>query len=351
MNDIDEAKLKDMLRKVQGLLAQADHPNTPVPEAKTFRDKAEALMYRYRIDEAAIVPGGGSAGELVPEWAEWRICNYGSEFLNHYHHIAQACARHLGLRLVFATTEVQEDERVQAWTSTYIANVCGYPSDLIIGEALYTSCAVAFQQKLEPTVDPSLSDQVNCYNLRSAGMEGWRIAQAVWGSDDRALRVKARKLFQKEAEARDEDPAVLRGQGNSVKTFREDYANGFSWEISGRLTAMRQSRGEDERGLVLFSRAENVNEFFYERYPHYRPASGTNKPYRDPREGCAKCAKAKSGYCRDHQWLKPSMARGKTRSTNMAAYRRGSDAAQGVDLGRGGTEKVGGGSGPAGELG
>src|SRR4051812_5148564 len=48
------SKLEAMLRKVRGLLAQADHENTSPAEAQVFRNKAEALMMRYRIDEAML---------------------------------------------------------------------------------------------------------------------------------------------------------------------------------------------------------------------------------------------------------------------------------------------------------
>ena len=219
-----------------------------------------------------------------------------------------------------------------------------------MAEALYTAAILAFGMRLEPKVNPEESDAENCYRLRSAGMEGRRIAELVFGNDAKSMRIKARKLFKEEAIRRGEDPDVLLGRGNSVSNYREDYANGFTLEIRRRLQRMRASRGQDSGRLVLAGRAEQVLEAWYERYPHLRPRPASETRWVDPREQCPKCARAKSGYCRDHQYLKPSAGR-QGRAMNQAAYSRGRDAAQSVDLGPGGRGRVDNTGGPSGELG
>lgn len=323
------SKVEDMLRKVQALLARADHPNTPVPEAEAARAKAEELMYSYRIDEAMLAEGTTrSALATDPKWGGWLVCDTSSEFATQYRSIASSILHHVGIRGVFKTVAYDDDfGHHMGWHLEAV----GYEADLQIAELLYTACQVAFQVKLEPKYDPSLSDQVNAYVMRSAGMEGWRIAQAIYGKDDRSLRPKVRAMFKKEAEARGEDPTVLLGKGNSVKNFRLDFANGFSDEIYYRLSRMRAARGEGDRGLVLANRAERINEAFYDRYPQYRPASGKMGPYRAPNDGCPKCAKAKSGYCRDHGYLRPTQVR--QRNVNYAARDRGEAAARAADIG------------------
>lgn len=331
--------LDAMLRKVTALLAQADHPNTGPAEADTFRAKAEALMYRYRIDEAMLAeaPGAGTVSEN-PVWHSFKVCRYSSEYSVHYRLLAQAACEHLGVRYVTRRETTYDDQTGQGET-WFVMEAVGYPSDHRILEVLFVSMSLAFQQRLEPKYDPTLSDQVNAYLMRSAGMEGWRIAEAVFGSTEKKYRPKARALFKAEAEARGEDPAILLGKGNSVKAFREDYASGFVSTMRSRLTNMRATRGEDEKGLVLAGRVNNIQEAFYERYPDQRPVSGKAGPYRAPNDGCAKCAKAKSGYCRDHNYLKPRY-RTVGRAMNYDAYDRGSAAARTVDLGAGGGRKV-----------
>lgn len=329
-------KLQDMLRKVQAMMTRADHPNTPTAEAETARNMAEALMYKYRIDEASL---GNTAGSdsLMPGWGTFTVCSSQSEYSSHYRSIAGAVLQHLDCRGVFRTEQVFAEDGSSSYM--VVAHFAGFDTDRRIAEALFTSCQVAFQVKLEPKYDPELSDEVNAYRMRMAGMEGWRIAEAVLGDGKKANRPKVRKMFEREALRRGEDPSILLGKGNSVKAYREDYATGFANEIHYRLSAMRRSRGESGTGLVLADRKPKVNECFYEKYPAYRPADSNAGPYRSANHGCAKCAKAKSGYCREHGWLKPRAARA-TRNANMAAYDRGRSAARTVDLGPGGTSKV-----------
>jgi hypothetical protein len=211
-------------------------------------------------------------------------------------------------------------------------SIVGFESDLLFIQAMYTNARLAFGAKLEPKYDPSLSDQVNAYNMRSAGMEGWKIAQAIYGKTDKALRPKVRKMFEAESVARGEDPKVLLGRGSNMKLFRDSYAQGFVSEYRSRLYFMRASRGADETGLVLANRKEQIDEAFYARFPDRRP-----KPVQAIGEAdttrCPKCVKAKSGYCRDHAWMRPSSARSKVRYANDTAWSRGAAAARTVDMG------------------
>lgn len=339
MSDINNDKLESMLRKVQALLRQADDPGATPEEAETFREKAEALMYRYRIDEAMLGSTDTDGAGAVPEWKTFTVCSRRSEFSGSYRAIFGHVLSHFECRGVF---RYEGDD--------ILCEAVGYRGELRMTEALYTSCMLAFGMKLEPVVDPSLSDQVNAYNLRSAGVEGKRIALMLWpeaerdphdGYPVRALRVKARGLFKKEAIARGEDPSVLLGKGNSVSAYREDFATAFANEIWHRLARMRSVHGEMNGAMVLAGRKEATDEALYERYPKLRPRPLSEQDrWVDPRDNCEKCKKAKSGYCREHAYLKPR-AGGYGRRVNYSAVERGRGAAQAVDLGPGsGSNKV-----------
>jgi hypothetical protein len=312
MNALDK-----ILARVQNLLAQADHPNTGKPEADAFRAKAEALMIQYRIEEVTAKPDAAGA---APIWRDIVICEMGNAFTSEYRYLWADVMMHFGARSVSSYKD-----------GNVVATAVGYESDLRFAEALYLTAALAFGDRLEPKYNPDQTDQVNAYRMRMAGMEGHRIAQAIYGRDDKNLRPKVRAMFKKEAEARGEDPTPLLGKGVNVKQYRKDYADGFVTEFYYRLAAMRRSRGENEGGLVLVGRKEAVDEAFYEAYPHYRPAPVGTKVL--PGQGdCAKCAKAKSGYCREHGYLRPRAARQGAR-TNHAARAAGRNAAKAVDLG------------------
>lgn len=412
---VSNQKLEAMLRKVRALLAQADHPNTTPAEAQTFRAKAEALMFRYRIDESQLAAAGDTSIDV--QWSYVDVCNLGNEYRHFYEGIFERVAEHVGCRWhrEFADVEVvEEGVRRRAVRMHYV----GFPSDIRIADALFTAAQVAFATRLEPKYDPELSEQENAYHMRKAGMEGWRIAEAIWGTRGKMVccdkrdhwrtcvsceagrhdscelpsyndsnLYKARRLFKKEALERGEDPSVLLGQGNSMSVYRESYANGFYWELNQRLYHMRQSRGESSTELEIGGRKERIDAAFYERYPQYAPPkaaigfgpeddssdedeertyrcphceeeverlvskcphcsrsiewpSGIGRShargtYSDPRADCEKCQKAKSGYCRDHAYLRPSTARYRERSHNYAGEAAGRAAARSVDLGGG----------------
>lgn len=323
------AELDDMLRKVQALLAKADDPATTVPEAEAFREGAERLMQRYRIDEAMLNEAKPLHLQIHPTWREWTVCSTASEYASEHRGICSSVLAHFDLRGVFKTGRSEEG----SWV--WVVEAVGYDSDLRMAEVLHTSFAVAFGSRVEPKVDPKLPDSVNAYALRLAGMEGRRIADALYGpgsGDNKTLRSKVRRMFKDEAIRRGESPERLLG-ATSVKQFRRDFASSFETEVWSRLARMRRSLGEASQAMVLRDRVERVNEAFYERHPTLRPASGSNEPYRAPNHGCERCAKAKSGYCKEHAWLKPSRARAKTTSTNWSAIDRGREAARSVDIG------------------
>lgn len=316
----DVNRLDEILKKVRALVALADHENTPPHEAELARQRADALMLKYRIDEATQVASGmfgDGEGGLKPVWRTVALYGYGNEFETYYRMISGAITQHVGVRGVTSYDD-----------GTVVLNAVGYESDLRYMDLLLTSALLEFGKRLEPREDPSKSFDENCYTMRHAGMERKRIAKILLGDWDteNEMKAKNRKVsaaVKRECAKRGEDPNVLLGRGNNMKTYRESYADGFVSTLHLRLWRMRQAQGEEGSSLVLADRSERVDEALYERYPHMRP-----RPTK-PRD-CAKCRAAKSGYCRDH---KPVYGRVKQRSINMAARERGSTAAAMIDLG------------------
>lgn len=346
MSTDNAGKLADVLRKVNALLTQADHPNTSPTEAEVFRAKAEALMFKYRIDEAMLSESEKVAMGISVRWLDMDICDARSEFRTYYYDIIRALITHLDVRADFIRTVGRKtgDILVHGTSETETGmvasvSIVGFESDLVFIQSMFAAARLAFSQRLEPKYDASKTEAENAYAMRSAGMEGWRIAQAIYGKTDKALRPKVRKLFAEEAVRRGEDPKVLLGKGNNMKLFRESYASGFISEYRMRLYLMRAERGGYETGLVLANRKEQIDEAFYTRFPDRRPRPVPQIGEADIKK-CAKCEKAKSGYCADHRWMKPSAARSRVRYANNVAYDRGVAAARTVDIGgRGRIEK------------
>lgn len=324
MQDFDK-----ILERVRKLLALAEHPNTPPHEADLSRNRAEALMFQHRIEEATMVANGLFKGEnsVTPAWRVLGLNNTDSEFGSAYRMIGGAVVHHVGAKAVI---DYNMDTR------TVVMNACGYESDLRYLEILLTSCVLEFSKRLEPKHDPNLSDQENAYLMRSAGMERKRIAKILFGdwSSENEMKAKNRKvsnLIKKECEKLGEDASLLLGRGNNMKTYRDSYADGFVQTINQRLWRMRMAAGEDNGALVLADRAEKVQESFYERYPQYRP---------QPVNPNAKPMKFRA-------------AKPRQKTVNGRAYDRGSVAALNVDLGPNATGKgrmSGGNSNPKGAL-
>lgn len=326
--------LEGILNKVRGLLAKADSTTFPA-EAKALRAGAEALMFKYRLDESQLTAEQKAERNFNVQWRTITLCAQGSDMLSTYYAIMAECCRHMDVMY-----RSDWEHNPETGLLEYVMHVCGYGSDLAFVDMLFTSAALEFRQAMEPQVDKSLSDQVNAYRLRMAGMGGKEIALKLYGRDDKALRPKVRKMFADEAVKRGEDPAPLLGKGVNVKIYRESYAQGFRGAWAVRLMTMRTERG-GEGGLVLAGRADAIKEAFYDKYPGARPKAAVEGQTGVRQHQCPKCQAAKSGYCRDHAWLRPSRSRSKVRYANPAGVARGQDAARRVDVGSYGTKGIG----------
>ena len=313
------------LATVRALLDKADSTEFEA-EAKSLRAKAEELMVRYRIDQEELLERREVTAEVVtPVHFDIDICLRG-QYSPHYNYIFGDVARHVGLRHM-----IEWDVRADG--IHLIARGVGFELDIEYAELLYTSARMAFRQRLEPEVNPELSDQVNVYNLRSAGIERVRIADIMWGSTDKVFLSRVGRLYKAECANRGED-AALSGRGVTGAAYRQQYADAFVFKLSERL---RMARAGEGTGLVLGNREHLLNEAFYTRFPGMRPKAAVAGGTTNARGECAKCAKAKSGACREHPVGRSS--RGGPNYFSTAAVRgraAGQAAARSVDLGRGG---------------
>lgn len=318
-SEYDSAKLESILGKVRGLLATADHPNTPIEMAENYRTQAEALMFKYRLDEAtASGYSGEGEGGLKPVWRKIALTDYGSEFSHYYRDLAGTAAYHVGARSV-----TKREHNPALGKHEIVMDAVGYESDLRFMDLILTAALLEFSKRLEPSFDQNLTVAENIYNMRHAGMERKRIAKIVFGDwkTENEMKAKNRKvtnLFKEESLRRGEDPMTLLGRGNNMITYRASYADGFVTQFYLRLQRMRQAHGAEDKGLVLMSRKENVDEAFYEKYEHLRPV---------PVNPDAEPIKVKVGKPRKF----------KPRPFNDKAYDRGADAARAVDLGKNAT--------------
>lgn len=165
-------------------------------------------------------------------------------------------------------------------------------------------------------------------------MERVRIADIMWGNTDKVFLGRVGRLYKAECANRGEE-ALLSGRGITGKAYRENYANAFVYKLSERL---RMARAGEGNGIVLGNRESVLSEAFYKRFPDMRPKAVVDAGPTTASGRCDRCAKAKSGQCREHRVSYGRASRGPDPYSAAAVRGReaGTSAARIVDLGRGG---------------
>lgn len=273
--------------KVRALLDKAEASEFP-EEASAFRAKAEELMVKYRIDQEQALAVDPSIAKPVSR--NITLVHSGSKYKQTYwtmwHHISVHC----GVRSWLGWEYTEQGYQV-------VAHVVGYEEDLSYAEMLYTAARMVFTERLEPKIKPELSDQVNVYRLRAAGIERVRIAELMWGNTDKVFLGRVGRLYKAECEERGE-VALLSGRGVTGKAYREQYAEQFVSTLYGRLWQARQAASVTGGGLVLHGRQARIDEAFYDLYPDQRPAP--ELPAGEETPECPKCARSARGRCKEH---------------------------------------------------
>lgn len=264
--------LDAMMRKIAGLIANADNPATTPEAAKTYRAKAEELLLKYRLEEADLIAEDPT--KVVPIFKKIQVTLNGVEFINEHYWLWTRTARHCGIRFVMKW------ERDGARYG-YVAHVVGYDVDVRLAELIFNSAILVFGQCLEPEVRPELSDAENVYALRSAGIPRNKIANMLWGaslgSDGAPAHGKVGKLYKEECARRGEDPRVS-GRTVNHATYRKAYANAFVDQFSYRLWEARQASDSATGAMVLKDRESRLDEAFYGRFPDQRPKPESEQP-------------------------------------------------------------------------
>ncbi len=255
------ADIDGLMKKIQALINKAEASEFP-GERDAFQAQAEKLMAQHRIaEEELIAASSEDANAITPEHDEVVILanSLESEFRTKYCGIFAAIADHCGVRVHFAYSNNYE----------IIGHVTGYRSDIRYAEVLYSASRLVFMAKLEPKVEPGLSDAENVYRMREAGMTRRRIAQLLWHEDTHGAHAKVGKLYKARCEELGLDPVVA-GRNVSAKTYRESFASSFYDELWMRLFDARNAAGAYGGGVELHGRKERVDEAFYVRYPRYK---------------------------------------------------------------------------------
>jgi len=321
-----------ILNRVANLLNKAEDAATTPEESATYRAKAQELMQQYRIEEEQLIAVDQTSIEPIHHMMI--VCAGASQFRRQYVDLAYYCIEHAGVEAKFVTTRLEGQT-----SSTVVAHLVGYEGDVRLAEMVYQSARLVFGERLEPKVEPALSDAENIYRLRSAGMSRRDVAWELWKLDTHAAHARVGETYKAVARARGEEPA-LDGRGISAGQYRAEYAAQFPITLYWRLVAARDAADSVGGGLVLHGRKERVQEAFWTRYPEYRPAAPSTevvevKPAKalTPRQQEAAIAKASRDAARRADRLKRErIRRGSAAAT--AGRDAGDRAAKAVSLSR-----------------
>lgn len=330
---------RDYAKIIAGLLAHAENEANPEATRQAYRDKAETLMREYRIEqEEALATDPGSVLPIVKRIPVMPI--YSSLKSEYYPAIFRLLADHT------------ECESWVHWVNGegLVAEVAGYEGDIRYLEFLWTAAQLMFSTRIDPTWDETRSEAENIFYLRNAGIERRAIADKAWGFGagyEAKNRSKVQRIYLAEAKRRGEI-ALATGLGFVGEVYRTAYAREFVGTLNERLWKARQAANAAGGVVTLAGRAERVQEALWTAFPNLRPKPRTEGEtftvYVDPTETCERCQKAKSGYCRGHQHLKPrewtqADQQRWDRRINSTSARAGAasgrTAAEGVHLSRG----------------
>jgi hypothetical protein len=305
-----QAKAAERIGK---LIAMSEDESMPAAARASYAEKAETLMREYRANEERVV---GTSGPVLPvPFKITLVVGQGhyfvSDFQSAYVHIWREISKHAELRS-HVTYEYDEDDK-----RTVVAVGYGYEMDVRLAQFLWTAAHLTFATRIDTKVDPSLSDQLNCYYMRGSGMERNDIANKLWGSEytNGVAHGKVQKLYLAECAARGEQPSVG-GKGFQAERYRKAYADGFTDQFGWRLRDARSAVDAQSGVVVLAGRAERLEKAYYAAYPNKAPASAEEQAAHAAKSAAywaaqeeeerqcranGACSRAKSGSCKKHR--------------------------------------------------
>jgi hypothetical protein len=332
---------RDYAATIAGLLANAEDEANSETARANYRAKAESMMREYRIaEEEALATDPGSALPIVKRITVQGTHN--SFRMEHFPSIVRVLADHTECMIYVHWVNGEG----------LVADVAGYEGDIRYFEFLWTAAHLMFATRIDPIWSETRPEAENIFLLRNAGITRKEIAFAAgWDGNQSINRSRVQRVYLAEAKRRGED-ARATGLGFNTMLYRESYARQFLTTLNTRLWRARQAANVAGGVVTLAGRAERVSEALYTAFPKLRPTTDVAAPYVAPNANCDRCKRAASGFCREHNWLKPREVtqadrarwdRAEHSSSARAGRENGRAAANGVQVSRGTAEtgKVG----------
>lgn len=259
------------MRRIQGLLRQAEDPGITDAERTAFMERADQLMAKHRLDRAILfanmtqnqkVQGREVVVTTVPAMEF-------SEFLGALMRIRKAVYKHCGCAL--------EDK----WYGE--AKVVGYQEDIDYASMMFTTVQMEFVRRVFPTWNSALGFDENVHTIKSSGYSWSQVREMGLAHNARDFSgpltaanagSKLRVAFKRHAKKIGEVVLPGKQQPMNPQRWRRNFADSFASTIRFRLAEMDRANKEaagQEGEIALRSEFDNVMDRFWEEFPDQHP--------------------------------------------------------------------------------
>ncbi|UVF61396.1 hypothetical protein SEA_SPARCETUS_67 [Microbacterium phage Sparcetus] len=234
-----------IMERVARLLALAEHPNTPAPEAELALRQANSLITKHAIDEA-ILRQSQTASERRAIEKRTIVIGGGWTFRPYLRTIIIAAAD--ALRVVIVTDTAGQ------------AHLYGAAEDISWLDMLFAMIKVQFLSKLDPAWDNSKSYDENVYTMKVAGFK-WKEINALAvqnGHESRESHSHVAHITNDEQ--RDFwERHVQFGTGRFIKGDEVRDYNGFYHKLKAAYVRHAKSIGDDSRVVTQSHQAYRLS--------------------------------------------------------------------------------------------
>jgi hypothetical protein len=259
------------MRRIQGLLRQAEDASITDEERQAFMEKADQLMAKHRLDRAILFASMTKTQkvqgrEVVVDTI--KAVEF-TEFQGSLMRIRNAVYKHSGCALE------------GSWYGD--VKVVGYQEDIDYANMMFTSVHMEFIRRIFPAWNSALGFDENVYNLKSAGYSWSQVREfgLAKNARDRSGPLtaanagsKLRVAFKRHADKIGEVVLPGKQQPMNPQRWRRNFADSFASTIASRLYVMDRSNKEvagKEGEIALRSDHDNVMERFWEEFPDKHP--------------------------------------------------------------------------------
>ena len=254
------------IRTVQALLDLAGHPNTPEAERANALQKADAIMFERRIDEAML-------NQARPKTERKDIVQRSFGLDTHYEFMGDQVS-FMGAVFGHFGNKVYRN-----WDGVVTV---GFEHNLDMAEMMWMTINRDYVAKLFPSWDKSLTVQENVFNIKSSGKSWMDIVHMA--PEDAGLTKNSgstlRSMYKREAEKRGITHVE---HSRTPAKYRVSFSESFSSRICQRLRDMEREAKSDlkdrdeSKSVALIADEDLVAEKFYEMFPNLKPMSDEDR--------------------------------------------------------------------------